>query len=136
MQIGGLEEHAAAKPLVPGDGLHNTLGCLQRTVHDVRVCRRAERRSVGGKPADRLDVVLREGAYGERCSFRKLAEASAQDPTSFGEQAYGNAGSRGIVVAFDDAIVVGAEAELEIDALRKMPPVLCESRELRAADFW
>ena len=88
MEVGRLEEEAAAEPLVPGDRLHDALRRLQLAVDDVREGdRRAERRAVGGEPGDRLHVVLRERADGQRRALRELAEAAAQDAAALGQHA-------------------------------------------------
>ncbi len=53
--------------------------------------RGAERRAIRGEPADRLHVVLRERADGQRRPLGELAEPAAQDPAALGQHADGHA---------------------------------------------
>ena len=70
-------------------------GVFSDPVDDVREGDRgAERRAVGGEAADRLHVVLRERADGQRRPLGELAEPAAQDPAALGKEAHGHADAR------------------------------------------
>ena len=95
--------------------------------------RRAERRAVGREAADRLRVVLRERADGQRRALGELAEAAAQDGAALGQHAHRHADARRIVDALDDVVTIHAEAELEAQPIVDAPAILREQRELGAA---
>ena len=88
MEVGRLEEEAAAESLIPGHGLDDALRRLQRAVDDVREGDRAHRAARRrGEAADRRVFVLRERADGQRRALGELAEPAAQDAAALRQHA-------------------------------------------------
>ena len=93
MQVGRLEEEPAAESLIPRDGLDDALrasSALRRSTC-ANVIGAPSGAPVGGEPADRLHVVLRECADGQRRALGEFAEAAAQDAPSLGQHAHRHA---------------------------------------------
>ena len=136
MKVGHLEEEQTAEPLIPGDGLDDALRNLQRAIHDMGEGDGGpDGRAVGSEPADTLGVVLREGADVQRRAFRELAEASAENSPAFRQQAHRDARPRRIVHALDHPILIGTEAQLDIQPIVEAPAILSEDGDFSAADF-
>src|SRR5262249_59882140 len=87
MEVGALEEEAPAEALIPGDGLHDALGRLERAVHHVHERHgRSERAAVRGEPADRLRLVLRERADVEGRALVELSDAAPENAAAVGKE--------------------------------------------------
>src|SRR5262249_59416904 len=71
----------------------------------------------------------------QRCAFRELAEAAAEDSPALGKEAHRRADSRRVVDALDDIVAIGTEAQLEVQTIVDAPAILREERELVAGDF-